>query len=74
MKRKYLIYSFVALLAWMILEKIDNELKWIALGFGVMMMLFGIFMKDKVEPILPNEDSEEIIDDLNKKEGNKNGI
>lgn len=69
MRTIYLTWSFTAFLAWMILEKMDNELKWVALGFGGMMLLIGLFMKEKVKPVV-----EEEINNLNKNGGKKNDI
>jgi len=73
MRTTYLIYSFTGLVAYLILKSMANDIKWIALGFGVAMLLFGMFSKQKV--IIKEDNMKVKINDLNKpKEGNKNGI
>lgn len=62
MRTNYLIYSFTSLLIYFVLNHIENEFKWVALGFGGAMLLFGIFMKEKVKI------TKEEINNLNKKE------
>lgn len=59
MKTKYLAYSFTAFLLYLLLQRMDNEFRYIALGFGITILLLGIFCKDKAE---------EGTDNLNKKE------
>ncbi len=61
MRRIYLIFAFVAFVAWMILEKIDSEFKWIFLGFGGALLLFGIFMKEKIKAIGVNQENKDAI-------------
>ena len=47
MRIEYLTWSFIAFLAWMILEKMDNDIKWIMAGFVFVMILFGLFCSKK---------------------------
>lgn len=69
MRKAYLIYSFTAFIAWLILDKMGYQFKWIAMGFGVVMFLLGVFMKNKVKATSPSGSSEEeITNNLNKKE------
>lgn len=87
MKTAYLIYSFTGFVAWVILDNIGYQFKWIGLGFAIVMLLLGIFMKDKVTSNEAEVKAEEIINevnnmainkkvinDLNKIGGNKNDI
>ena len=65
MRRVYLVYSFTAFLAWLILEKMDSEFKWIAFGAGAALLVFGLFLKEAAKP---EEDKvEEEVDKPNKK-------
>ncbi len=45
----YLITSLISFVAWMILKNMDSQVKWIALGIGAILLLFGIFRKGSGE-------------------------
>ncbi len=87
MKTTLLAYSFAAFCGAGILHLIGTQLKWLAVGFGVVMLLFGLFSKVKMKSHEAKIKAKEMIDEvnkmvinkekannLNKKEGNKNGI
>lgn len=74
MRRVYLIYAFTAFLAWLILNWMKYQFKWIVLGFGVVMLLLGVFMKNKVLETKSEVKEKEAINNLNKKEAKKNDI
>jgi len=67
MEITYLSLSVTGFIAAIILENMDNQLKFVALGFGVTMLLFGIFCKDKV-------DTKEVIVDKGINNLNKIGV
>ena len=74
MKTSYLVYAFAGFLAWIILNNMGNEFKWIALGFGGGMLLFGVFKKETIKEDKEDKDKDkEKIYNLNKG-GNKNDI
>ncbi len=68
----YLICATVALVGWITLNNMESVFRWTALGIGAVMLTAAVFTKDKVEPA--EEEEEEKDNNLNKKEGNKNGI
>lgn len=87
MRILYLVCAFISFLIYIILQRIENELMWLALGFGVMMLLFGLFCKRKkmdeivavLDIIKSSKDdnatpSNDGSDDLNNKGGKKNDI
>lgn len=59
MRTRYLIYSFIAFIAYAILHSINNQIKWIALGFGVTMFLFGVFSKPQIKIKEENDEEKE---------------
>lgn len=75
MRRAYLIYSFIGFVGWLILDKMSTQFKWMALGFAIVMLLLGIFMKKKINKTKEEVKAKEVIDDITKlRGGNKNGI
>ncbi len=72
MKITYLIYAFIAFIGYMVLHWVGTQFKWMALGFGVIMLILGIFMKTKKKPIEAEVKAEEMINEVNKMGENQN--
>lgn len=68
MEKEYLIVALISLVASFVLQIMENSLSWLVLGFGSVMLLFGLFCKRK------NELVEDEVKNLNLKEGIKNDV
>jgi len=73
-KTTYLICTIVAFVGWIVLQNMGSDLRWTALGVGIIMLGMAFITKDKVKPVEEELPKEEETDNLNKKGGNKNGI
>ena len=70
----YLILALTGLPAGLILNNMESQLHYVALGFGVIMLLFGIFCKGKVEvkeevEVKSSKDDNADADNLNENKG-----
>jgi len=71
MNRENLVFAFVGLLLYLVLNYISNQFKWIALGFGGMMLLMGLFGKNHKEET-PNEEEPLNEEKTSNEEGSSN--
>ena len=57
MKTIYFILAFVSLLSSIVFTGIDIRFRWVATGFGITMLLLGLFSRNKNNPMSPTDSS-----------------
>ena len=60
----YIVAAFISLVGWIILDNIYSQFKWVALGIGLVMIVFAIFSKNGAKVKAKDEDETEDEDDI----------